>query len=89
MAQLPASIWLSQEERRALARGRQQKARSNSFLPTARGCLYCCGHLTNGRAVCSDECDDGWWAIVPTVDGELWEQREPATSFGPKEVHPG
>ena len=27
-----------------------------------RRCLYCRGRLTNGAAVCSDECDQGWTA---------------------------
>jgi hypothetical protein len=43
---------------------------------TAR-CLYCLSPLPNGAPVCSDECDEGWWEIVPTVTGELYfrEQR--------------
>jgi hypothetical protein len=52
---------LTREERRLLARS-----------PHRRRCLYCLGPLANGRAVCSDACDDGWWAIVPTLSGELW-----------------
>jgi hypothetical protein len=35
-------------------------------------CLFCLCPLPNGSPVCSDECDDGYWNLVPTVDGELW-----------------
>ena len=35
-------------------------------------CLYCRGPLTNGLAVCSEECDQNWWNLVPTLDGELF-----------------
>jgi hypothetical protein len=37
-----------------------------------RRCLYCLGPLTNGSAVCCETCDQGWWDVCPTVDGELW-----------------
>ena len=35
-------------------------------------CLFCRGRLTNGSAVCSEACDQGWWNVVPTEDGELF-----------------
>jgi hypothetical protein len=35
-------------------------------------CCYCYGP-TNGEPVCSDQCDQGAWAICPTTDGELWQ----------------
>jgi hypothetical protein len=41
-----------------------------------RHCLFCLGPLPNGREVCSDECDEGWWRICPTIDGELYEAAE-------------
>jgi hypothetical protein len=72
MPVLPSSIWLSREERRALARERRPP--TTTPTPTARSCSFCYDQLTNGRAVCSDECDSGWWSVVPTIDGELWEQ---------------
>jgi hypothetical protein len=28
--------------------------------------------LANGRPVCSEACDEGWWQIVPTIDGALY-----------------
>jgi hypothetical protein len=65
MPSQPATV--SREERRALARDRQQP--SATPARTARRCLFCLRPLTNGAAVCSDECDEGWWSIVPTVDG--------------------
>jgi hypothetical protein len=84
-----ATIWLSREERRELARGRQHGTQDGGGAdfqhrgvssdleyhfdtPGGRLCLYCRGPLANGRAVCSDACNQGWWQVVPTIDGELW-----------------
>jgi hypothetical protein len=35
-------------------------------------CSYCFATLTNGSAFCDDDCEDGQWAIVPTIDGEIY-----------------
>jgi hypothetical protein len=68
---MSSTIWLSREERRALARaGRTPTAIPR---PPAGRCLYCFDRLTNGAPVCSEACDTGWWQIVPTTDGELWD----------------
>jgi hypothetical protein len=65
---------LSRDERRARARGRRQP----TATPTANRCPFCLGPLANGAAVCSDECDEAYWKLVPTTDGELWEPPAPA-----------
>jgi hypothetical protein len=39
----------------------------------ARVCRYCFAPLTNGSAFCDTDCEDGQWAIVPTIDGEIYE----------------
>jgi hypothetical protein len=58
-------------ERRGEARWRHRHCKKP--VPSAgRLCLFCRGPLTNGSAVCSNECDEGWWQICPTIDGELW-----------------
>ena len=46
-------------------------------MPSAH-CLFCLGRLPpNGnRPVCSDQCDDGWWEIVPTLDGTLYADHD-------------
>jgi hypothetical protein len=76
MAHEPA-VWLTGEEWRALRRERrmdsQQGVETRHGPHFHRRCLYCTARLTNGRAVCSDECDHGWWQICPTIDGELYE----------------
>jgi hypothetical protein len=75
-----ATVWLSREERRELARdhfgrghgasdpGRENQARGhfdhrhqNGAPGHHRLCAYCRGPLANGSAVCSEECDEGWW----------------------------
>jgi hypothetical protein len=71
MPALPSTIWLSREERRALARDRRQP--TTTAATTTRSCLFCLGPLTNGRAVCSDQCDEAFWRVVPTRDGEIYE----------------
>jgi hypothetical protein len=63
--------WLSREERPAVARRREASAHLRHTKVTERRCLFCVSPLTNGSAVSSDECDDGWGRIVPTIDGEL------------------
>jgi hypothetical protein len=70
-------LTLIRAERRAWARGqvRQTNGPIKPFGQGKRLCLYCAARLTNGAPVCSDECDDGWWRITPTVDGELWHTR--------------
>jgi hypothetical protein len=73
---MPSTIWLSREERRALARERRQPTATTT--PTAGRCLYCFDQLTNGSPVCSQDCDEGWWRVVPTTDGELWLPAERA-----------
>jgi hypothetical protein len=65
-------------ERRDAARWRFRDRKKPTEAPK-RLCLYCTAPLSNGRAVCSDECDDGWWRIVPTVDGELWASTSTTT----------
>lgn len=40
-------------------------------LPKARRCLGCLAALENGALVCSEECDQLAWRIVPTISGEL------------------
>jgi Fe-S-cluster-containing dehydrogenase component len=70
MPVLPSTIWLSREERRALVR--EHRAPTTTPTPTAGRCLYCFDRLTNGSPVCSEACDSGWWALVPTLDGELY-----------------
>jgi hypothetical protein len=62
-------LHLDRDERRARARGNGAPVATAA----ATRCLYCYGLLTNGSAVCGEECDSGWWAIVPTRDGELYE----------------
>jgi hypothetical protein len=66
---LPSTIWLSREDRRALARRDRQPAPAQQ---QRRACLCCYAPLPNGEPVCSEECDELWWRIVPTVDGELF-----------------
>jgi hypothetical protein len=34
-------------------------------------CRYCFAPLTNDHDFCNDACEDGMWAIVPTLDGEV------------------
>jgi hypothetical protein len=67
--------WLSREEirreRRKIARGWHNGGKS-AASEQSRRCLYCRGPLANGAAVCCAACDDGWWSVVPTIDGELW-----------------
>jgi hypothetical protein len=36
-------------------------------------CRYCFAPLTNERNFCNDDCENGQWAIVPTLDGEIFE----------------
>ena len=45
-----------------------------------RTCLFCYSPISNGSPVCSEACDEAWWQLVPTLDGELFEppQRPPA-----------
>jgi hypothetical protein len=79
---------LSRAERRSLALGPGGENRplgqaidiaevhlehKNHAAGGARRCPYCTTRLTNGASVCDATCDDGWWDVVPTVDGELWE----------------
>jgi hypothetical protein len=73
----PAHSWLDREERRALVRERDHVPNGNMVAPATPECLYCYGPLANGRAVCSDPCDTGWWEIVPTISGELWGTEPP------------
>ena len=49
--------------------GRQSVARP--ARPARPLCRYCLAPLENGSAFCSDECEDGAWQIMPTVDGEV------------------
>jgi hypothetical protein len=74
MAQGKTIEELTRAERRAMAR--QQHSDKvpnwNSAPPADRCCLFCRGPLANGRPVCSDACDHGWWQICPTLDGELY-----------------
>ena len=83
MPVLPSTIWLSREERRALVRARGQ-APATPTAPTSRCCLYCYGALANGSPVCSDACDEGWWRIVPTRDGELYGAAPPEPEEPPE-----
>jgi hypothetical protein len=63
------------EQRERRARPALRPAPNGNLHPaTDHRCLYCRGPLANGRAVCSDKCDMGWWWVVPTVDGELWTE---------------
>jgi hypothetical protein len=79
---------LPREERRELARGPGGENRplgqaidiaevhlghQNGAAGGARRCPYCTAPLTNGAPVCDATCDEGWWDVVPTVTGELWE----------------
>jgi hypothetical protein len=34
-------------------------------------CRYCFAPLTNGAVYCDETCEDGQWAIIPTVDGSV------------------
>jgi hypothetical protein len=63
----------TRSERRGRAGLQREEPHAGVRWRSADRCLYCYGPLTNGRAVCSDECDDGLWAICPTTDGELFE----------------
>jgi hypothetical protein len=69
-------VWqMTREERREIAREKHGGMRGTLPEPRIeRRCLFCRGRLTNGSAVCSDECDAGWWSIVPTISGELWRR---------------
>jgi hypothetical protein len=58
---------------RARAQGEHVKELAGESFQTAKLCLFCLGPLSNGSAVCSDECGNGWFSIVPTTDGSLWE----------------
>jgi hypothetical protein len=73
-------IWLSREERRAMARGRQDGGLSpngrSAVSQQSRRCPYCTARLANGAAVCSEVCDQGWWRVVPTISGELYEEKK-------------
>jgi hypothetical protein len=69
---MPSTIWLSREERRALAR-QGETSRRRDVLSHAPHCLFCLGPLANGAPVCGEACDSGWWNVVPTTDGELWQ----------------
>jgi hypothetical protein len=41
---------------------------------TQRFCAYCFARLPRGdNDFCDDDCEDGQWAIVPTIDGEIFE----------------
>jgi hypothetical protein len=48
-------------------------------------CSYCFATLTNGSAFCDDDCEDGQWAIVPTIDGEIYQPEPEETSLDPAE----
>jgi hypothetical protein len=67
----PAEIWLSLEERRFLAR--VERNRLHRTVPPRTAVTYSAAvQLANGVPVCSQQCDDGWWKVVPTLSGELW-----------------
>jgi hypothetical protein len=67
-------VWLlSREERREIARAHPDRFHHRRRTRSPRRCLYCRSRLANGRAVCSEECDSGWWQVVPTVDGEIYQ----------------
>jgi hypothetical protein len=63
---------LALRERRDLARERHPGPAAASCTASSRLCLLRYGPLTNGSAVCSQECDNGWWNVVPTLNGELY-----------------
>lgn len=80
---MPRSIPHSRYERRE--RARWLELQILPAVPT-RSCLYCLATLANGRAVCCDECDEGWWTVVPTLDGELYDpdaRPDPPARGGP------
>ena len=56
-------------------------------------CRYCFAPLENGAAFCSDECADGAWQIVPTLDGEVFmpskEKGRPVSRTAPRRPPPG
>jgi hypothetical protein len=45
-------------------------------MPIPR-CRYCFSRLANGAAYCDDNCRDGMWWIVPTLDGSIAGEDEP------------
>jgi hypothetical protein len=50
-----------------------RRMRRTKWPAPRRRCLGCLAPLQNGSIVCSEECDDLWWEVVPTVSGELWQ----------------
>jgi hypothetical protein len=43
-------------------------------------CPFCFAPLENGATFCSDECEDGAWKIVPTLDGEVFVPEKGSTA---------
>jgi hypothetical protein len=56
-------MWAYQKRKRAAA--------ARPALKIAH-CLYCCGALLNGSAVCSDQCRNGWRAVMPAWRGGIY-----------------
>jgi hypothetical protein len=65
--------WLSREQR--LKRAGSGKVASE---PTGRftACLFRLARSPNGSPVCSDECHESWWRLVPTISGKLYVPRQ-------------
>jgi hypothetical protein len=74
---------MDQERRRERPNGPRMR-RTRWPAQRIRHCVYCCGPFANGRAVCSDECDAGWWEIVPTLSGDLWQPDRPERTKTPQ-----
>jgi hypothetical protein len=45
-------------------------------IPYEKLCRYCCAELRNGHICCDEQCEDGWFRIVPIPDGSLYGERE-------------
>jgi hypothetical protein len=50
-------------------------------------CRYCFARLPRGDGdFCNETCEDGMWAIVPTLDGEIYEPEPEEPPLDPAET---
>jgi hypothetical protein len=51
---------------------RRRGRRPRRYLNTEQRCAFCLKRLPRSEYVCCSECDDGYWFLIPTKNGNLY-----------------
>jgi hypothetical protein len=73
----PIAFALTLHQQKMEETRQNRERRHRPYLNHAQRCTFCLKPLPGAAyLVCSDECDDGWWQIVPTLSGSLYRPHQ-------------